>query len=88
MGNGVQIARLESAKHAAARIDRGLTQNGALNPPDPLGTAGPPRSHAHAQVRRQAVARARGECISRATAGDQQHGGDDGEVPAAHNRKL
>jgi hypothetical protein len=58
-GDDLQIARFECPKRATARIDRVLTQNGALNPPDPLGTVGPLRSYAHVQVHRQAVARAR-----------------------------
>jgi hypothetical protein len=46
--NGVQIARLKPPKHATARIYRVLPQNRALNPPNPLGTARPLRSHAYA----------------------------------------
>jgi hypothetical protein len=82
-GNGVQITRPESPKDPAARIDRLLSQNGALHPPDPLGAGGPLRSHRHTQLCHQ-VARLRGKCVPRATAGDEQSSEDNREVPAAH----
>jgi hypothetical protein len=85
-GNGVQIAGLESPEEAAARVDRVLSQDRALDAADPLGTAGPLRFHGHAQVCHE-LARLRGEGVSRATAGDEQPG--EGEkFRAAHTRSC
>jgi hypothetical protein len=86
--NGVEIPRIKPAEHTAARIDGRLPQNRALDPSDSLWSAGPLRPHAYAQVRREPVVRARGECVSRPATGGE-HGGDgDREAAAAHEGPL